>query len=123
MATLRSLSQFLNKTPTVVTLCGSTRFKTEYEETNKRLSLRGQIVLTCGLFAHADNLELSESQKELLDDLHKRKILLSDYIYVINVGGYVGQSTRSEIEFAERHGIPVYYHEKVKDNAPIADRN
>lgn len=49
--------------------------------------------------------------KEMLDDMHKRKIDMSDEIYVINVGGYIGDSTRSEIQYAEAHGKTVCYYQ------------
>ena len=49
--------------------------------------------------------------KEMLDDMHKRKIDMADSIYVINVGGYIGESTRSEIEYAKANNKPVRYME------------
>jgi hypothetical protein len=52
--------------------------------------------------------------KEMLDDMHKRKIDMADSIYVINVGGYIGDSTRSEIEYAKNHGKEVRYLEEVR---------
>ena len=51
--------------------------------------------------------------KEMLDDMHKRKIDMADSIYVINVGGYIGDSTKSEIEYAREHGKKVEYLEPV----------
>ena len=84
----------------IVTLCGSTKFKEKFEEVNKLLTLEGHIVLSVGVFSHSDNVYISEDQKEMLDILHKEKIDLSDCIYVINVGGYVGNSTKSEIDYA-----------------------
>ena len=50
--------------------------------------------------------------KEMLDDMHKRNIDMADSIYVINVGGYIGESTRSEIEYAQNHGKKISYVEK-----------
>ncbi|MDY3743493.1 MAG: hypothetical protein SOZ94_11530 [Prevotella sp.] len=94
----------------VITLCGSTRFKDEFIETQKRLSLRGNIVISVGLFGHSgDNEVWQDGVKEMLDDMHKRKIDMADSIYVINVGGYIGSSTRSEIEYAIAHGKTVEY--------------
>ena len=101
----------------VVTLCGSTRFKDAFYEAQKRLTLEGNIVITVGLFGHAGDEEvwdgmddgtLSET-KVMLDDMHKCKIDMADSIYVINVGGYIGDSTRSEIEYALAHGKEVKY--------------
>ena len=94
----------------VVTLCGSTRFKDEFMEAQKRLTLEGRIVISVGLFGHSGDDEVwTEGTKEMLDDMHKRKIDMADGIYVINVGGYIGSSTRSEIEYARATGKTVEY--------------
>jgi len=96
--------------PEVVTLCGSTRFKEQYLEVQKRLTLEGKIVISCGLFNHADDEQITDEQKKLLDELHFRKIDLSDSIYVIDVKGYVGTSTRNEIEYARAHNKEVRFY-------------
>ena len=101
----------------VITLCGSTRFKDEFMEAQKRLTLEGNIVISVGLFGHAGDKEVWEGMeedtltrtKEMLDDMHKRKIDMADEIFVINVGGYIGSSTRSEIDYALAHGKGVRY--------------
>lgn len=94
----------------VITLCGSTRFKDEFIEAQKRLTLAGNIVITVGLFGHSGDQEVwTEGTKEMLDDMHKRKIDMADSIYVINVGGYIGESTRSEIEYARQNGKGIEY--------------
>ena len=94
----------------VVTLCGSTRFKDAFMEAQKRPTLEGNIVISVGLFGHSgDDEVLTESTKEMLDDMHKRKIDMADEIFVINVGGYIGSSTRSEIEYAQVAGKAVRY--------------
>lgn len=101
----------------IVTLCGSTRFKNEFMEVQKRLTLEGNIVISVGLFGHSGDSEVWENMdegtltktKEMLDDMHKRKIDMADEIFVINVGGYIGESTRSEIEYAIEHGKRVRY--------------
>ena len=98
----------------VITLCGSTRFKDQFLEAQKRLTLAGNIVISVGLFGHSGDDEVwSEGTKEMLDDMHKRKIDMADSIYVINVGGYIGQSTRSEIEYARSQGKPVEFLEEA----------
>ena len=100
----------------VITLCGSTRFKDAFMETQKRLTLEGNIVISVGLFGHSGDEEVwTEGTKEMLDDMHKRKIDMADEIYVINVGGYIGSSTRSEIEYATARGMPVRYLEEPAD--------
>ena len=97
----------------VITLCGSTRFKDAFIEAQKRLTLEGNIVISVGLFGHSGDDEVwTEGTKAMLDDMHLRKIDMADEIYVINVGGYIGSSTRREIEYAETTGKPVRYHEK-----------
>ncbi len=96
----------------VITLCGSTRFKDEFLEVQKRLTLEGNIVISVGLFGHSGDDEVwSEGVKEMLDDMHKRKIDMADEIFVINKNGYIGTSTRSEIEYAEKAGKQVKYFE------------
>lgn len=94
----------------VITLCGSTRFKDEFIATQKRLSLEGCIVISVGLFGHSGDEEVSRpGVKEMLDDMHLRKIDMADEVMVINPGGYIGQSTRREIEYAKSVGKPVNY--------------
>ena len=97
----------------VITLCGSTRFKEQFIEAQKRLTLEGNIVISVGLFGHSGDDEVwTEGTKEMLDKMHKRKIDMADAIYVINVDGYIGESTRSEIEYAIRNGKEVRYLEE-----------
>lgn len=100
----------------VVTLCGSTRFKEEFLEANKRLTLQGYIVLMPGVFAHSGDKEAFDPEvKGILDNMHFRKIDLSDEVYVLNVGGYIGESTAREIDYAVSHGRPVRYLEPVEE--------
>lgn len=102
---------------TVVTLCGSTRFKEAFMEAQKRLTLEGKIVISVGLFGHCGDNEVWENMDEgtltktkmMLDDMHKRKIDMADEIFVINVGGYIGESTKSEIAYAKATGKVVKY--------------
>lgn len=94
----------------VITLCGSTKFKDEFIEAQKRLTLEGNIVISVGLFGHSGDSEVfTEGVKEMLDDMHFRKIDMADEIYVINVGGYIGSSTRREIEYATAQNKVVRY--------------
>ena len=99
----------------VITLCGSTKFKDEFIEVQKRLSLAGNIVISVGLFGHSgDNEVWNDGVKEMLDDMHKRKIDIADGIFVINVDGYIGSSTRSEISYAKAHHKTIEYLEPIK---------
>lgn len=96
----------------VITLCGSTKFKEDFIMMQEELTLRGNIVISVGLFGHADNKyskEITPEIKTMLDDMHKRKIDMADMIYVINRDGYIGESTASEIAYAKATGKPVYY--------------
>ena len=113
----------------VITLCGSTRFKDAFLREQKRLTLEGNIVISVGLFGHSGDNEVWEQMpedtrtktKEMLDDMHKRKIDLSDEIFVINVGGYIGESTASEIEYAMKTGKTVKYLEPVEQRNSIKE--
>ena len=94
----------------VITLCGSTRFKDAFLEAQKRLTLEGSIVISVGLFGHSGDDDVwKPGVKEMLDDMHLRKIDLADEIFVINVGGYIGESTKREIAYAEKIGKTVNY--------------
>ena len=96
----------------VITLCGSTRFKDEFLQVQKQLTLEGNIVISVGFFEHADNeFEniITPEIKIMFDDMHKRKIDMSDEIYVINKNGYIGESTKGEIEYAMETGKMVNY--------------
>lgn len=101
----------------VITLCGSTRFKDAFMKAQKELTLKGNIVISVGLFGHSGDNEVWEGMDEdtltntkiMLDDMHKRKIDMADEIYVINVDGYIGESTKSEIKYAKQHNKKVRY--------------
>ena len=105
----------------VITLCGSTRFKEEFMRAQKELTLQGNIVISVGLFGHSGDFEVWENMdegtltrtKEMLDDMHKRKIDMADEIFVINVSGYIGESTKAEIKYAENTGKKVNYLEPI----------
>jgi hypothetical protein len=105
--------------PRIVCLCGSTRFYQQFVEANYRETMEGHIVLSVGFYPHAEKEMHHEErgctaqQKLALDELHKRKIDLADEVLVLNVGGYIGSSTRSEVEYAETHGKVVRYLEKL----------
>jgi hypothetical protein len=102
--------------PPVVCLCGSTRFYDQFQHATYDLTMRGEIVLSVGFYPHAtaqhghgEGVGHDSAEKTALDELHKRKIDLADYLLVLNVGGYIGESTRSEIDYARTRGKPVRY--------------
>lgn len=98
----------------IITLCGSIKFKDEFMKVQEKLTLDGNIVLTPNFFNNIKKEDIDEKTKEMLDEMHKQKINMSDEIYVINVGGYIGESTKSEIEYAERKGKKIFYLESIK---------
>ncbi len=77
---------------------------------NKQLTLSGAVVLSVGVFGHSGD-EITEEQKQRLDDVHLQKIRMSDGIFVINKDGYIGESTKREIEYAKSLGKPITYME------------
>lgn len=109
--------------PEIVVLCGSTRFYDEFQQANYHLTMSGKIVLSVGFYPHAkarhghgEGVGHDSTEKIALDELHKRKIDLADRVLVLNVGGYIGDSTRSEIAYATEHGKPIDWLEPL--NAP-----
>lgn len=101
--------------PTIVCLCGSTRFWRHFQDYGLKFTLEGKIVLSIGIcapdsmiLAHPETDE-GKKQKQLLDELHKRKIDLADEVFVLNVGGYIGESTKSEIDYAFSHFKKISY--------------
>lgn len=91
----------------IITLCGSIRFKDDFLRMNRMLSLAGYIVLMPA-FSYGES---SENVTEYLEKLHRDKINLSDKICVINTDGYIGESTRKEIEYAKRNDKEIIYME------------
>jgi hypothetical protein len=120
-STLRDrINQLDDDFPEIVTLCGSTRFKQAFVEANYRLTMRGYVVISVGWFSHHDRETYypTDDEKKALDRLHFRKIELADWIFVVNVGGYVGESTRNEIAYAESLGRTVVYLETPPEPEP-----
>ena len=95
----------------IITLCGSIKFKNEFIKVQEELTLNGNIVFTPNFFNNLKD-EINIETKKMLDEMHRRKIDMSDEIFVINVGGYIGDSTKNEIEYAKRKGKIVKYLEK-----------
>lgn len=108
--------------PEIVCLCGSTRFWKTFQEISLLETRSGKIVLSIGAATGSDaehlaNGSITLADKQMFDELHKRKIDLADEVLVLNVGGYIGESTRSEIEYAETTGKPVRYFQPLNTGA------
>jgi len=93
----------------MVTLCGSTRFKEAFMRANREESLKRNIILTVAMFGHLEGLDMDSKEKELFDKLHLDKIAMSDEILVLDVDGYIGESTKKEIEFAKSANKDIRY--------------
>lgn len=90
--------------PRIVTLCGSSKFQKQHEEAQKQETLLGKIVIPMGMYGHHEGLDMDGPVKRMLDELHLRKIDISTEIFIVNPGGYVGDSTFREICYACDHG-------------------
>lgn len=99
----------------IVCLCGSTRFWKQFQEANYDLTMKGKIVLTVGCMTSSDrDLGVTEEQKTRLDALHLQKIDLSDRVLVLNVDGYIGESTTREIAYAIYRGKMLSFLDEIK---------
>lgn len=120
---MRGLEKWLelrDDLPKIVCLCGSTRFYEKFQEANYTETMAGNIVLSVGFYPHAqkevhhsEDVGCTAEQKVALDALHKQKIDLADEVFVLNVNGYIGSSTRGEIEHAESKGKVIRYLEPI----------
>jgi FtsZ-binding cell division protein ZapB len=112
-------------TPPIVCLCGSTRFMDAFFEAGWKFTLQGRIVLSVGVCKHAEDHggeALGQDVADRLDELHLKKIDLADSVFVLNVGGYIGDSTRKEIEYAKSKDKPIEYLESV-ESAESVDKD
>jgi len=101
---------------TIVTLCGSTQFGDAYRQALREETLKGHIVLSVGLLGHEEGIDMNGPVKAMLDALHLDKIDMSNEILVLNVGGYIGDSTRREIQYAREKGKRIRFLEPVVDD-------
>ena len=96
----------------IITICGSMKFQKEIMEIAEKLALEGNCVLT-PIYPAIENIELTDEQIEILKEGHRKRIALSDAIYVVNVNGYVGDNTQSEIDLAKKLGKEIMYYTDV----------
>ncbi len=94
----------------IITLCGSYKFKKEMSEVAEAMTLAGNCVLTPNELTRPSKEDYTFEEAQMIDLMHKEKIKISDAILVVNVGGYIGKSTQSEIEFAEKLGKEIMYY-------------
>jgi hypothetical protein len=105
--------------PKIICLCGSTKFKEAFDDANYHETMKGKIVLSVGFCMHASGNRHGEyigctpEQKIALDELHKQKIDLADEVLILNVDGYIGDSTRSELEYAQKLNKKIRFLEPV----------
>lgn len=104
-----------------ITLCGSARFESAFHEWNKKLTLAGHVVYSLAVFPSQEQEKnwYTERQKQTLDLIHLAKIENSDWIFVLDVGGYVGESTAREIQFAKIMKRGIYLLTEVENNPPL----
>lgn len=99
----------------IITLCGSTKFKKEFREVEAALTLMGHIVISLGFFEQSEGFKVTDQQASLFEKIHYGKIDISEEIFVIDVNGYIGSSTKKEIEYARGTGKAINYYSQKKD--------
>lgn len=100
------------KTAKVICLCGSTRFKQAFHQAYAELSDAGNIVLSVSRL-DPQHEEINDVITRVWQEIHFRKIDLADEIFILNVGGYIGESLKKEIEYAIKIGKPIKYLEQA----------
>lgn len=110
--------------PPIVCLCGSTRFKETFDHIAALEKAAGKIVLGVTIFGHSvpeHAALLVDDMKARIDEIHLRQIDLADEVLILNVGGYVGESTRREIAYARSRGKPIRWLEPPPPQDTQAD--
>lgn len=99
----------------VIYICGSSKFKDDFIEQSKLLTLQGNIILSVNVFGHSgDNINTlwTDTIEDMLIDMGKRKVDMADEVFVINKNGYIGETTKLEIDYALSKGLPIRYLEE-----------
>ncbi len=104
----------MEKCAKVITMCGSLKFQKEMMEQAQKLELEGYCVLSVVYPTNEDKDSFTEEQFDILGKMHKQRIAMSDSIFVVNVDGYIGSSTKSEIEYARMLNKDILYLEEVE---------
>ncbi len=97
----------------IVTICGSMKFQKEMQKVSEKLELQNDYVVIQCIYPNEEH-EYSQEELQCLRELHYRKIELSDAIYIVNVGGYIGESVRQEIEYARSLGKEILSMEPIE---------
>ncbi len=100
----------------IITLCGSTKFMKQFKEIEKKLTIEGKIVLPPAIYGKAEGIEYSEEMAKNLFELQLDKINISDGVFIVDVGGYFGDCTKQEIDYAIKNGKFVRYYSKEIEN-------
>jgi hypothetical protein len=103
----------------IITLCGSTRFREQFREVERKLTMEGKVVLPPAFYGKAEGLEYSSEMEKGLWELHLDKINISNGIYVINPEGYIGESGKKEIEYAQNAGKFIRYYSEEFNSPKI----
>lgn len=109
---LNVASNYFTQNKGVVTICGSTRFFVEAMEANRLLTFKGWMVFSCGSWGHSYHKYAANESHDLslVKRLHFKKIAMSDAIVVVSdEAGYIGDSTRAEINFAKHLDLPILW--------------
>lgn len=99
----------------IITVCGSYKFKKEMIEITEEFTLKGNCMLMPNELTRPNKEAYTKNEVEMIDKMHKEKIKISDAILVVNVGGYIGNSTKSEIEYAKSLNKEVLYYTDLKE--------
>lgn len=100
----------------IITVCGSYKFKKEMTEIAEKMTLKGNCMITPNDLTKTDKNAYTEDEILMIDKMHKEKIKLSDAILVVDVNGYIGNSTKSEIEYAKALNKEVLYYTNLINN-------
>ena len=101
----------------VITICGSMKFIQEMMEISEKIELQGNVVLLPIYNPSRPNKEsFTIEEIAMLDKMHRERIKISDAILVVNVNGYIGDSTKSEIEFAKALNKEIIYYTDMINN-------
>lgn len=94
----------------IITVCGSYKFEKEMKEITEKMALKGNCMITPIDLTKPNKEAYTKEQALMLDKMHKEKIKLADAILVVNVNSYIGNSTKSEIEYAKSLDKEILYY-------------